>query len=76
MSTREELLREIADFQRRTGIGDAAFGRAVLNDPSWLTRLRDGADAKISTVDAVRAYMRGYKPPKHPRMRADARAVA
>lgn len=76
MSTRDEFLREIAEFQRRTGMGDAALGRAVLNDPSWLTRLRDGADARISTVDAVRAFMRGYKPPKHPKLRAEARAVA
>lgn len=64
MTTRDKLLDEINDFMARTGVKEYRIGAAVIGDPSFVLRLRKGRDPKASTVDAVRAFMAGYKPQK------------
>ena len=73
---RTQLLAEIDTFLSRTGMTETGFGIAVLNDPAWVGRLRQGMDPRIGTVDKCRLYMLAYKSPKRPRLRAPARAYA
>lgn len=64
MSARDALLAEIDAFLARTGMPDTRFGRAALNDPHFLRRLRSGGDTTLTTADRLRAFMRTTsKPP-------------
>ncbi|WP_052817048.1 hypothetical protein [Agrobacterium sp. SUL3] len=50
---REELLRVIADYQRRLNIPDAMLGQRALNDASFVRRLRDGRRVWPDTAKKV-----------------------
>jgi len=76
IDTRTLLLAEIDAFLHRVGMSDSALGKDALNDPAWVMRFRAGLDPRIGTVDQIRRFMAGYKPPVRPKQRADARAVA
>lgn len=45
----------------KTGEAHATFGRRVLGDPSWVTRLLDGLEPKEATRNKVLTAMKGTK---------------
>lgn len=57
MSTRENLLREIEEFLKQTGMSPTTFGTKAVGDRALMISLRDGRDPKLSTVDKIRSFM-------------------
>ncbi|HEY6254970.1 MAG TPA: hypothetical protein VIY51_04165 [Xanthobacteraceae bacterium] len=53
----QDLLQEIADYCRRTGLAESTFGRRAVNDGKFAARLRNGGRITTETVDRVRAFM-------------------
>ena len=53
-----ELCRSIEGYVRRCGMSASGFGRAVLDDSSFVShRLRKGGRVKLDTADRIRAYI-------------------
>ncbi len=61
----DAVLREIADFCRRTGLAESTFGRRAVNDGKLANRLRSGGRITTDTLDRIRAFMaaNGDAPP-------------
>ena len=58
METRaQELLREISDFCRASGLAESTFGRAAINDGKLVSRLRNGGRITTDTLERLRAFM-------------------
>src|SRR6266699_2020444 len=55
----DAILREIADFCRRTGVAESTFGRRAVNDGKLANRLRNGGRITTDTLDRIRAFMAG-----------------
>src|SRR5215472_10422613 len=53
----EALLRDIAEYCRRTRIAESTFGRLAVNDGKLVSRLRLGGRVRTDTVDRVRAFI-------------------
>jgi hypothetical protein len=53
----EDLLREISEYCRQTGLAESTFGRRAVNDGKFAARLRNGGRITTETVDRVRAFM-------------------
>jgi hypothetical protein len=53
----EEVLREIADFCRRTGLAESTFGRRAVNDGKLTSRLRNGGRITTDTLARIHAFM-------------------
>ncbi|HVF65977.1 MAG TPA: hypothetical protein VNE58_18475 [Casimicrobiaceae bacterium] len=53
----ESLLDSIADFCRRAQMAESTFGRRVVNDGKFVSRLRDGARITPETLQRVSAFM-------------------
>ncbi|MDE0048734.1 MAG: helix-turn-helix domain-containing protein [Rhodospirillales bacterium] len=51
--------REVEAFLGETGTKGYVLGEFVLNDPSFVDRLRRGASFRLATVERVRAWMAG-----------------
>jgi SAM-dependent methyltransferase len=58
----ETLLREIADYCRRTCMAESTFGRLAVNDGKLVSRLRLGGRVTNETVARVRGFI-GRAPP-------------
>ena len=52
---------EVEAFLSETGIGERQFGSRAAGDPSFVTKLRNGAGLRLHTVERVRAWMRVNK---------------
>ena len=52
---------EVEAFLSETGIGERQFGSNAAGDPSFVTKLRNGAGLRLHTVERVRAWMRVNK---------------
>ena len=52
---------EVEAFLSETGIGERQFGSRTAGDPSFVTKLRNGAGMRLHTVERVRAWMRVNK---------------
>ena len=52
-----ELLREISDFCRASGLAESTFGRAAINDGKLVSRLRNGGRITTETLERLRAFM-------------------
>ena len=52
---------EVEAFLTETGIGERQFGSRAAGDPSFVTKLRNGAGLRLYTVERVRAWMRVNK---------------
>jgi hypothetical protein len=61
MSTKDELLGEIAAFLAETAMAPSTFGRHAVNDGKFVGRLRNGAGLTVATVDRVRDYMKAER---------------
>ena len=53
----QELLQEISDYCRRTGLAESTFGRRAVNDGKLASRLRHGGRITTETLDRIRSFM-------------------
>src|SRR5262245_24422243 len=53
----DQLLQEIADFCRRSGMAESTFGRRAVNDGKFVARLRFGGGVTTHTVKRLRTFM-------------------
>lgn len=75
-SLRDTLLAEINAFVGKHGITETEFGLRSVGDGSFIKRLRDGRNVRISTVDKARAWMLAHGAPRpRPRRRQTNEAV-
>lgn len=56
--TLEQFRSRVTTYLKRTGISPTTFGREVLNDPAWVSRLLNGLEPKERTRDKVLAAMK------------------
>jgi hypothetical protein len=56
MST-QQLLQEIADYCRHSGLAESTFGRRAVNDGKLASRLRHGGRITTETLDRIRMFM-------------------
>lgn len=55
--TAQELLAQISDYCRKTGLAESTFGRRAVNDGKLANRLRNGGRITTETVDRIHAFM-------------------
>ncbi len=53
----QELLQQIADYCRSTGLAESTFGRRAVNDGKLTARLRNGGRITTETLDRIRGFM-------------------
>src|SRR3954463_11731152 len=53
----QQLLQEISDYCRQTGLAESTFGRRAVNDGKLASRLRNGGRIPTDTLDRIRAFM-------------------
>ena len=53
----QELLQEIADYCRNSGLAESTFGRRAVNDGKLTARLRNGGRITTETLDRIRGFM-------------------
>jgi hypothetical protein len=81
----QELLQEISDYCRQTGLAESTFGRRAVNDGKLASRLRHGGRITTETLDRIRTFMATNRsaaarptvitrPPDRPQDRAAGRA--
>ena len=59
----QDLLREISDYCRRTGLAESTFGRRAVNDGKLAARLRNGGRITTETVERVHAFIASHHEP-------------
>jgi hypothetical protein len=64
----QQLLQEIADYCRSSGLAESTFGRRAVNDGKLANRLRNGGRITTDTLERIRAFINA-----NPTTRADAR---
>lgn len=58
MTFAEQFVTDVEAFLTRSGMSATNFGREVVNDPNFMTDLRNGRDPKIGMVDRVYEFIR------------------
>src|ERR1700749_3691386 len=53
----QELLQEISDYCRQTGLAESTFGRRAVNDGKLASRLRHGGRLTTETLDRIRSFL-------------------
>jgi hypothetical protein len=53
----QDLLQEIADYCRHSGLAESTFGRRAVNDGKLTARLRNGGRITTETLDRIRGFM-------------------
>ena len=53
----QELLQEISEYCRQTGLAESTFGRRAVNDGKLASRLRHGGRITTETLDRIRTFM-------------------
>src|ERR1700692_4751283 len=53
----QQLLQEISDYCRQTGLAESTFGRRAVNDGKLANRLSNGGRITTNTLDRIRAFM-------------------
>jgi hypothetical protein len=59
----QELLQEISDYCRHTGLAESTFGRRAVNDGKLASRLRHGGRITTETLDRIRSFMQSNREP-------------
>src|SRR5262245_40254827 len=59
----QELLQEISEYCRHTGLAESTFGRRAVNDGKLTSRLRHGGRITTETLDRIRAFMHSNRTP-------------
>ncbi len=62
----QQLLQEISDYCRSTGLAESTFGRRAVNDGKLTARLRNGGRITTDTLDRIHGFMATH-PPQGPR---------
>lgn len=75
MSTRKQLLKEIDEFLRETGMTPTKFSEAV-GDRTLMVTLRAGRDPKSAMLDKIRAVMAKERAKRRPSPEAAQSAAA
>jgi hypothetical protein len=57
----QQLLKEISDYCRSSGLAESTFGRRAVNDGKLTARLRNGGRITTDTVERVRAFIAASK---------------
>ncbi len=57
MKESAKLVREIERFCGQMGMAESTFGRQVVNDGKFVSRLREGKGVTVATVDKVRQFI-------------------
>jgi hypothetical protein len=60
----QDLLQEISDFCRQTGLAESTFGRRAVNDGKLANRLRNGGRITTETLDRIRSFMASNRSPQ------------
>src|SRR6266700_6865515 len=55
--TAQELLVQISDYCRQTGLAESTFGRRAVNDGKLANRLPNGGRITTETVERIQAFM-------------------
>lgn len=58
----QQLLDQITDYCRKAEISESTFGRLVVNDGKFVSRLRSGRGVTLKTLTRTREYMRAHPP--------------
>ncbi len=53
----QDLLQEISDYCRQTGLAESTFGRRAVNDGKLASRLRNGGRITTETLDRIRSFI-------------------
>src|ERR1700733_7128430 len=53
----QQVLRQISDYCRRTGLAESTFGRRAVNDGKLAARLRGGGRITTDTLDRIHAFI-------------------
>ncbi len=61
----QQLLQEISDYCRQTGLAESTFGRRAVNDGKLTARLRNGGRITTDTLDRIQGFMSAH--PAQPR---------
>ena len=61
----QQLLQEISDYCRQTGLAESTFGRRAVNDGKLAARLRNGGRITTDTLDRIHDFMTAH--PAHDR---------
>jgi hypothetical protein len=61
----QELLQEISDYCRQTGLAESTFGRRAVNDGKLASRLRHGGRITTETLDRIRSFMAAHPEVAH-----------
>jgi hypothetical protein len=56
----QDLLREISEYCRQSGLAESTFGRRSVNDGKLAARLRNGGRITTETVERVRAFIASH----------------
>ena len=56
----QQLLTEISDYCRRTGLAESTFGRRAVNDGKLAARLRNGGRITTDTLDRIHDFMAAH----------------
>jgi hypothetical protein len=61
MALRDEFLAEVDAFLLEAEMEPATFGRAALNDPSFVLDLRRDRSPNLRTIEKVRAFIAEFR---------------
>jgi hypothetical protein len=56
----QDLLQEISDYCRQTGLAESTFGRRAVNDGKLTSRLRNGGRITTETLDRIRSFIAAH----------------
>jgi hypothetical protein len=56
----QQLLAEISDYCRQTGLAESTFGRRAVNDGKLAARLRNGGRITTDTLDRIHGFMSAH----------------
>jgi hypothetical protein len=56
----QQLLAEISDYCRQTGLAESTFGRRAVNDGKLAARLRNGGRITTDTLDRIHGFMASH----------------
>ncbi|HEY7663903.1 MAG TPA: hypothetical protein VH934_12360 [Xanthobacteraceae bacterium] len=57
----QELLQEISEYCRHSGLAESTFGRRAVNDGKLTARLRNGGRITTETLDRIRGFMQANR---------------
>jgi len=58
----QQLLEEISDYCRQSGLAESTFGRRAVNDGKLTARLRNGGRITTDTLDRIHGFMASHPP--------------